>query len=181
MQLLADATGQMVAPPTLELRTGQTGLSGISMVGSYATVAQTVNEIVAGHADLGSPLTGDFFNWRITLPVVDPGTAAAPTESLLRTALIFRICVWITLAHPRWRFANVAEIIDRSELARHAAASGWDAAADALLVRLPLQATLRGGRRERIRARLTGNAAGGLDLLEVSLAADLRHDIADVP
>ncbi len=175
----ADASGDLVAPPTLELALGQRGAGGISTQGAFTAIAQTGAEIARGSRQLAQPLAGDFFRWRVTLPYLDPGVATPPGEQATRTAVVFRLCAWIALAERRWLFRSLAELLERAELARHLQPGGWDGNADVALLRLPLEVVIRGGRGERLRARLVGQP-GAIDLLELHAVADLRHDPAEL-
>ena len=175
----ADASGDLVAPPTLELALGQGGAGNLSTLGAFTLIAQTADELSRGSRELALPLAGDFFRWRVTLPYLDPGVASPAGEQATRTAVVFRLCAWIALAHRRWVFGSLGEILERSELVRHLQPGGWDGTSDVALLRLPLETALRGGRSERLRARLTGQP-GSLSVVELHALADLRHDLSDL-
>lgn len=176
---VGDAAGAVQAPPTIELAMGQVGAGGVSTMGAFSVVAQSAADIARGFVDLGAPLAGDLFRWRVTLPYLDPGVAAAVGEQVHRTAVVFRLCAWISLAQSRWRFTSLAQVIERSELARHFQVAGWDGTADVALLRVPLDAILRGGRGERVRARITGDPGSTPLVIEAHAIADLRHDSAE--
>ena len=86
---------------------------------AFALVAQTAAELSRGSRELALPLAGDFFRWRVTLPYLDPAVATPPGEQATRTAVVFRLCAWIALAHRRWVFGSLSELLERSELVRH--------------------------------------------------------------
>jgi len=177
IDLLGDSRGRVVGPPVVELRTGTRAGSGLFQFGAYTTLAQSAADHATPHADLTPALAGDVLQWRITLPYVDPGVAARPGDASRRTAVVFSLCAWISLGAPRWRFESVGELIDRSELGRHAQPGGLDGDADVVLLRIPLQATIRGERGERLRARLQGDAVSAMQVVEAWAVADLRHDM----
>jgi hypothetical protein len=168
-----DPAAAPVAAPTFELATAQGGA-----IGAFAVVGQGAQEIARGYRDLGTPAGGDGFRWRVTLPYGDPGVATPPGERPGRTAVVLTLCAFIALANPRWHFTSLADLLERAELARHVERGGWDGQADVALLQVPLEAVLRGGRDERLRARLVGDP-GGLDTLELHAIADLRHDASE--
>jgi hypothetical protein len=176
---IRDPAGNSIGVPTFELRTGTRGPGAAIAWSAFNTAAATAAAFDAGYRDLPSAIAGDVFQWRITLPYVDPGVVAAVGETVLRTATLFSLCAWVRLAAPRWRFASLGEIIDRSEMSRHVATAGWDGSDDAVIVRLPLSAALRGAHRELLRARVTSAAAASLGVVEIHAVADLRFDRAE--
>ncbi len=178
-ELLRDAAGRVVAPPRIEARTGQFGSGGTIAWGPYAPVAATAAEAETGRRDLAAPLVGDVLGWRVTLPYADPGVAAPQADSVARTATLFLLGAWISLAASRWRFDNVAQLVERSEFGRYGAPGGWDGSRDLLLLRVPLDATLRGRRQDGLRARLAVSGSPGLAVLEIQAVVDLGHDPED--
>ncbi|MCW5736971.1 MAG: hypothetical protein KIS73_22790 [Enhydrobacter sp.] len=168
--LLRDASAGTVGAPVIELRTGAPGNLGAL---AYTPVASTPAQADAGHVDLATPAAGTAMQLRVTLPYVASDAAAPARDTLLRTASLFSLCAWIALDRPRWRFENVAELIERSEFGRHEAPRGWQATGDALILRVPLNTVLRGNHGERLMARIKG---GGLQHLEVQAVTDLRLD-----
>jgi hypothetical protein len=175
IDLLGDAGGDVVGPPKLEVRTGTSASSGLFHFGDFQVLAQSADDYDQAHADISPALEGDVLQWRVTLPYVDPGVAARPGDAARRTAVVFSLCAWMRLAASRWHFESIAEMIDRSELTRHTQPGGLGDA-DLAVLRIPLQATVRGARGERMRARLTGDAVEAMELVEVWAIADLRHD-----
>lgn len=171
--LLRDAAANTVAPPTFELRTGAAGaLAGVA----YTAVAATVAQAEASFANLGAAAAGQVMQLRITLPYAASDAAAPPRDTLMRTASLFSLCAWLALDRPRWTFNSLAELIERSEFGRHEGRASWLAESDALLLRVPLHATLRGVRRERLMARLNVSSTSRLKHLEIQAVTDLRLD-----
>ena len=172
---LRDPAGATVAPPTIELRTGTRTPPGlITWAAPFQAVASTSAEIDRGYANLPAAANGNVYQLRVLLPYAEPGSAVTPADSLLYTAVVFALCVWIELDAPRWRFSSLAQMIDRSELTRHLAAAAWNAADDVALLRVPLNFALRGRFAETIRARLSPGT--GLSLVEVAPVTDLRFE-----
>jgi hypothetical protein len=177
--LLRDASGDVVAPPTIEMRVGSYTdvMAGAVTWSAYTAVANTAAVLEEGRVDLGAALSGDVLQWRVTLPYADPGVASPDADSVARTATLYMLAAWIRMASTRWRFDNVAQLIERSEIGRYAAVGGWDGTDDVLLARIPLEATLRGGRSDALRARLVGDPS--LSLLEAQAVVDLGHELAE--
>jgi hypothetical protein len=172
---LRDPAGNTVAPPTIEMRTGvRAGPVGLINFGAYQTIASSAAEIDAGFTDLAAPAAGHVFQLRVTFPYADPATAVTPADSLLYTATLFTLCVWINLRRPRWVFSSLAEIIERSELVRHLAPASWSGGHDVALLRIPLTFALRGRFHESIRARLSTGSS--LVVVEIVAQSDLRFE-----
>ena len=85
-------------------------------MGTPVDVAATAAEISAGRRELDAALAGEVFRWQVTLPYSLPDVASPEAVSLPQTAVVFMIAAWIRMRSSRWRFASLAELIERSEL-----------------------------------------------------------------
>jgi hypothetical protein len=171
---LRDPAGATIAPPTVELRMGNRSAAGLIAWDPYGTIASTGPEIDKGCATFAAPKAGNVFQLRVTLPYLPPGVAVTPADSARHSATFFSLCAWADLAHKRWRFTALSELLERAELVRHLAPAANAAGDDIAILRLPMTFTLRQSYRESMRARV--GSGSGLSLLEIVPAADLRFE-----
>ena len=178
-ELLRDRFADVIAPPEIQLRTGTRAASGAITWGTPVDVAATAAEISAGRRELDAALAGEVFRWQVTLPYSLPDVASPQAVSLPQTAVMFMLAAWIRMHSSRWRFASLAELIERSELSRHAGEASWQDGDDAIILRMPLDAALRGGRGEQLRARLLSDSGTALTTAEICAVANLGFDALD--